>query len=127
MKAVYSGLASSISVPGSQSPFQALVNHAPIVSALDEGIIKIVEQDGTEQYFVSTTGFVEINKNQVSVLVEKADNAASLDLSTLEAALKKAEEKINMNTLDINAAEAAKAEIKSIALRIKAVSKLSVK
>jgi F-type H+-transporting ATPase subunit epsilon len=71
-KAIYSGKANSVSVPGSQSPFQALVNHAPIISALDEGIVKISEVNDNKLNFKTSKGFVEINKNHVSILVETA-------------------------------------------------------
>jgi F-type H+-transporting ATPase subunit epsilon len=71
-RVVYSDKAQSVSVPGSQSPFQILYNHAPIVSTLDGGRIKIVNAAGEELIFATTPGFVEVRNNKVSILVETA-------------------------------------------------------
>ncbi len=68
---IFKGSADSISLPGTKAPFQVLKDHAPIVSSLDEGKIKI-DISGKEMIFQSSTGFAEINNNIVSVLVESA-------------------------------------------------------
>lgn len=71
-KIVYSGNAISISLPGALSPFQVLYNHAPIVSNLNSGKIKIVEQNNETLVFKTGTGFVEVRNNKVSILVDSA-------------------------------------------------------
>ena len=68
---IFSGEAVSISLPGSKAPFQVLTGHAPIVSSLDKGNIKVDTGKG-EKLFQSSTGFAEVNNNKVSVLVESA-------------------------------------------------------
>lgn len=70
-KIVFAGEANSISLPGSLSPFQVLPSHAPIASALDAGIVKVVGGKETD-YFAIGSGFAEVKNNQVSVLVETA-------------------------------------------------------
>ena len=69
---VFSGNAVSISLPGSQSPFQVLTGHVAVVSTLDKGQIKIDTGDG-RKIFESDGGFAEVNNNVVSVLVETAE------------------------------------------------------
>ncbi|MBX3044205.1 MAG: ATP synthase F1 subunit epsilon [Candidatus Kapabacteria bacterium] len=76
---VYSGDAVSVNVPGSYSPFEVLINHAPIVSSLDTGVIKIMSSENKLVYFAAGTGFVEVNDNKVSILVENAVNADEID------------------------------------------------
>lgn len=68
---IFSGEAISISLPGTKSPFQVLSGHAPIVSSLENGKIKI-DLGKEEKLFQSSTGFAEVNNNKVSVLVESA-------------------------------------------------------
>jgi F-type H+-transporting ATPase subunit epsilon len=68
----FKGEADMVTLPGSKSPFQVLKNHAPIVTGLEEGVLK-VKDSGTEIVFNTTTGFAEVNKNVISVLVEKAE------------------------------------------------------
>jgi F-type H+-transporting ATPase subunit epsilon len=69
---IYKGDVQSVTVPGSKSPFQILFNHAPIVSSLDEGKIKIVEANNKELVYTAGTGFVELQNNRISILVEDA-------------------------------------------------------
>lgn len=71
---VFKGNATSVSLPGTKSPFQVLYNHAAIVSTLDKGTIKIVNNDGVK-LFNTSNGFAEVNNNTVSVLVETAEEA----------------------------------------------------
>ena len=78
-RVVYSDLAVSVNVPGSLSPFEVLYNHAPIVSALDNGIIKITTAANKSMKYICSTGFVEVSKNKVSILVEKADEIENVN------------------------------------------------
>lgn len=76
---VYSDEAFSINVPGSLSPFEVLINHAPIVSALESGIIKIKGKDNSTKYFAAGSGFIEVKNNVVSILVESSVFASAID------------------------------------------------
>jgi len=69
-KIIFSGKCISVAIPGAQSPFQVLYNHAPIVSALEIGAIKIVNEDNSEIVYATEGGFVEVLKNRVSIVVE---------------------------------------------------------
>lgn len=69
---IYKGDVHSVTVPGSKSPFQILVNHAPIVSSLEVGQIKIAESNKKETLYNTGTGFVELQNNRISILVEDA-------------------------------------------------------
>lgn len=69
---IYKGDVQSVTVPGTKSPFQILFNHAPIVSSLDEGQLKIAGTDNKEITYATGTGFVELQNNRISILVEDA-------------------------------------------------------
>jgi F-type H+-transporting ATPase subunit epsilon len=68
-KEIYKGSAKSINVPGSSGAFEILNNHAPIVSSLKSGVIKMVGEDGAVKQFEISSGFVEVLRNEVSLLV----------------------------------------------------------
>lgn len=68
-KTIFTGEATSVSVPGSKGAFEILDNHAPIISSLQAGQI-VVRNNTTEQSFDVTSGFVEVARNEVSVCVE---------------------------------------------------------
>ena len=64
-KVEFSGEVTSIKVPGTTGCFEILNNHAPIISTLQKGI---VEYDGKQLAILG--GFVEVQKNDVSLCVE---------------------------------------------------------
>ncbi|MBX2928631.1 MAG: F0F1 ATP synthase subunit epsilon [Saprospiraceae bacterium] len=86
---IFNGEVASVKVPGSKGEFQVLKNHAPIVSSLEPGVIKIVTAQGEYSYFDEESGqiktaqdagkalqfkisggFVEVLNNQISLLVQ---------------------------------------------------------
>ena len=68
-KKLFEGEVSSVSVPGTSGRSQMLNRHAPIISALKKGKIKIKTAQGIQQFDVSG-GVVEMNKNKIIVLAE---------------------------------------------------------
>lgn len=69
-KVVYSGQVKLVRLPGSQGSFEILNHHAPIISTLDKGQIKVVEQKGEELFFEVEGGIVENKDNKIIVLAE---------------------------------------------------------
>ncbi len=72
-KKLFSGEVYGVQMPGISGSFEVLEKHAPIVSALKPGRIKVLK-DKTNHfaYFDIQGGFVEVIDNKVSVLVEGA-------------------------------------------------------
>ena len=68
-KEVFQGEINSVKVPGIDGQFQILNGHAPLVSALSEGDVNIVKRDGQKMTFSINRGFVEVLRNEVSLLV----------------------------------------------------------
>ena len=68
-KKVYSGEVTSVSVPGAAGRFQILKNHAPIISTLLNGKVKIKDASGVHEFDVKG-GVVENLKNKVVILAE---------------------------------------------------------
>lgn len=71
-KEVYSGEVDLIQVPGSKGSFEILRNHAPIISTLEKGRIKIVDTKGGTSYFEVDGGVIEAKNNKIIVLAESA-------------------------------------------------------
>ena len=68
-KEVFKGSIKSVKVPGQNGQFEILNNHAPIVSALTEGEVRVItSQDETKKFNIQK-GFVEVLNNEVSLLV----------------------------------------------------------
>jgi F-type H+-transporting ATPase subunit epsilon len=68
-KKVYSGEVSSVSVPGSRGRFEMLKNHAPIISTLLNGKVKVKDKEGVKTFDVKG-GVVENLKNKIIILAE---------------------------------------------------------
>ncbi len=69
-KIIFTGDINSVKVPGVNGSFEVLSNHAPIVSSLVTGVVKITKSDGEVFQFAIEKGFIEVLKNNVSLLVE---------------------------------------------------------
>ncbi len=69
-KKVFEGEVKLIQLPGSKGAFEMLKNHAPIISTLEKGTIKIEDMDNKEQLFEIDGGVVENKANKIIVLVE---------------------------------------------------------
>lgn len=69
-KNLYNGEVTSVVFPGSDGSFGILDGHAPIVSTLKEGEIKITESNNSETSFNVKGGVVEVNNNKIIVLAE---------------------------------------------------------
>jgi F-type H+-transporting ATPase subunit epsilon len=86
----WSGKVLAIAVPGSKGPFQVLYNHAPIISSLDPGVMKLEEPDNTITYYACREGFVEVLANRVSIIVNELIPSTSIDEARAEASVEQA-------------------------------------
>ena len=66
----FEGDVKRVMVPGTAGMFEILSNHAPIISTLDKGVVEYTKADGTNASIDITGGFVEVQKNTVSVCIE---------------------------------------------------------
>ena len=66
----FTGEVISVLVPGSMGQFEILVNHAPIISSLDKGKVVYDVAGGEKRSLDIIGGFVEVQKNVVSLCVE---------------------------------------------------------
>jgi F-type H+-transporting ATPase subunit epsilon len=55
---------------GIDGKFQVLNNHAPLISALSKGEIKIEEESGEQKTFEINSGLVELSKNEIQILAQ---------------------------------------------------------
>lgn len=69
-KTLFSGKIESIQLPGSEGSFEILTNHAPIVSSLTKGIVKVKCENGENLSFEIEGGIVVCKKNIVTLLAD---------------------------------------------------------
>ena len=69
-KEVYNGNVDSVQLPGVEGKFEVLNGHAPIVASLVKGTVRILPTGGEKKVFTIEKGFVEVLRNEVSLLVQ---------------------------------------------------------
>ena len=71
-KKLYSGEVYGVQLPGVSGLFEILDKHAPLVSALGTGNVKVLKDKTAQENYSIKSGFVEVANNKVTVLVEGA-------------------------------------------------------
>ena len=69
-KKIYQGEVKRVRLPGSKGLFEILKNHAPIISTLEKGIIRVIDENDRRHTFEVNEGIVENKENSVIVLLE---------------------------------------------------------
>lgn len=99
-KTAFKGEISSITVPGTNGSFQVLKNHAPIVSSLEVGSIKVVLNDNTIHNYATGGGTIEVNKNKILLLADSIELVNEIDIGRAKQALERAEERLSRRNID---------------------------
>ena len=115
----YSDVVDSVQLPGSQGELGVLPHHAPLVSTLGVGELRI-RKGGTEESFAIVGGFLQVRPDRVVVMAETADMASEIDLERAQEAKREAERALE-STAPTDAVDlaAARASLQQALLRIR--------
>ena len=94
---VFEGDVDMITVPGVMGEMGILPNHAPLLSTLKMGVLRVRSQ-GREELFTVSGGVIEVQPALVTVLADAAENVMEIDVARAEAARKRAEDMLNQIT-----------------------------
>ncbi len=76
-KVAFEGDVVSVVTPGSMGSFGVLAGHAPLVSSLERGILKLRYLDNREEFITISGGFIEVNKKgEVIILADSAEKTS---------------------------------------------------
>ncbi len=126
-RAAYEGEVKSVTVPGSLGAFQILYNHAPILSSLEIGKVKIVELDNSEHEFAIGGGTVEVSNNKILLLAESFESAEEIDVERAKRALERAKERLSARNKEEVDSLRAEASLTRAMNRLKLTGSYSVK
>lgn len=93
-KAAFSGAIKSVVLPGTSGGFQVLFNHAPIMSSLEIGQIKITEHDNKESVYTTSGGTVQVSDNKILVLAESFESKDQIDEERANKSFERAKERM---------------------------------
>jgi F-type H+-transporting ATPase subunit epsilon len=69
-KQVFTGEVTSIKFPGTSGEFEVLNNHAPIISTLTSGVIRVITSENNTENFDINGGVIEMQQNKIIVLAD---------------------------------------------------------
>lgn len=104
---IFSGRVETIQVTGSEGELGIYPGHAPLLTTLKPGMVRLVKQHGHEQLIYIAGGVLEVQPGNVTVLADVAVRAEDLDEAAAEEAKRRAEEHIANPGADFDYSEAA--------------------
>jgi F-type H+-transporting ATPase subunit epsilon len=120
---IYSGPARVVFLPAQEGEVGVYPRHAPLLTMLKPGEVRVQGADGAEHSFYVGGGALEIQPNHVTVLADTAARGHDLDESAALAAKQRAEEALASRLDKISYAEA-RAELARAIAQLKLIQKL---
>ena len=120
---IFSGPVKAIFAPASQGEIGILPHHAPLLSLLKAGEVRVQPLEGEEQSFYVGGGVLEVLPNRVSVLADTALRAKDVDESAALAARQRAEDALREHVDKVEIAQA-QAELVRAAAQLKMIERL---
>ncbi|OZI14957.1 F0F1 ATP synthase subunit epsilon [Sodalis-like symbiont of Philaenus spumarius] len=126
-KQMFSGLVEKIQVTGSEGELGIFPGHAPLLTAIKPGMVRIVKEHGNEEYIYLSGGVLEVQPSTVTVLADTAIRGEDLDEARAMESKRQAEKHINNSHGDIDYAQASAELSKALAkLRVIELTKNAV-
>ena len=88
---LFNGEVDHVVVPGSEGEFGVLPNHAPVMSVIKPGALRVINEGAERRIFVNG-GFADVTPDGLTVLAEEAIDVTDIDTAELEQQLKNAQE-----------------------------------
>ena len=120
---LYSGPAEMVFAPGSEGELGITPRHAPLLSLLKAGEVRVQTPDGDEHFFFVGGGALEVQPHKVTVLADTALRAKDIDEAAALAAKQRAEEALRDKAGHITIAEA-QAELARAIAQLKLIARL---
>ena len=123
---MFSGEATMVLVPGSQGELGIYPRHAPLLTTLKPGEVRVQTEGGEEQVFYVAGGVLEVQPHLVTVLADTAARARDLDEAEALAAKQRAEDAMRTRGDKLEIAEA-QAELARAVAQLRAIERLRKK
>ena len=120
---IYSGTVIQVFAPAEMGEVGIFPRHAPMLSTLKPGVVRVISQEGEEQTFFVSGGILEIQPHVVTILSDTALRAADIDESAALAAKSRAEAAMKDKASDLDYAKA-KSELVEAVAQIEALKKI---
>jgi F-type H+-transporting ATPase subunit epsilon len=120
---VFKGEADIVVIPGMDGQMGILPKHAPVLTALDYGVIT-VRLKGVEEHFTVAGGIAEVLPEKITILADAAENVEEIDIERATRARERAEERLKqIMTSDTDRYLRVSSALKRSTLRLQAAQK----
>ncbi|NWA04082.1 F0F1 ATP synthase subunit epsilon [Pseudomonas gingeri] len=123
---IFSGLVEMVIAHGALGDLGVALGHAPLITNLKPGPIRLIKQGGETEVFYISGGFLEVQPNMVKVLADTVQRAADLDEASAQEAVKAAEKALNEKGADFDYGSAA-ARLAEAAAQLRTVQQIRKK
>jgi F-type H+-transporting ATPase subunit epsilon len=123
---IFSGLVEMVIAHGNLGDIGIAPGHAPLITDLKPGPIRLIKQGGEAEVFYISGGFLEVQPNMVKVLADTVQRAADLDEASALEAVKAAERALNEKGADFDYGSAA-ARLAEAAAQLRTVQQIRKK
>jgi len=125
-ESLFSGLIEMVVATGSLGELGVTAGHAPLLSDLKPGPVRLIKQNGEEEIYYLSGGYLEVQPNMVSILADTAVRADDIDEAAAAEAIKDAEQALANQTGEIEYSKAA-AMLAEASAQLKTVAQLRKK
>jgi len=101
-KVFYEGEVASLIAPGSEGYLGVLTDHAPLITALVPGKLTVKDQKNQETIFAIGGGFMEVFKNQATILAHSIESIDQINYERAREALERAKERLRSKAREID-------------------------
>lgn len=101
-QSLYSGLVEMIVASATEGDVGIMPGHAPLLTQLKPGPVRIIKQSGSEEIYYMTGGFLEVQPNLITILADTAVRAEDVDEAAAEQARQKAKEVLEGQHTDMD-------------------------
>ncbi len=108
-KVVFDGEVKSLLAPGTVGYMEILTDHASIISTLRPGRMEVIDKEGKKWLWSISGGYLDVMHNEVSLLADTALQPDEIDLPRAEAALERAQKRLEDHDPEVDRERAKKA------------------
>ncbi len=123
---IFSGLVEMVIAHGNLGDLGITPGHAPLLTDLKPGPIRLIKQGGQAEVYYISGGFLEVQPNVVKVLADTVQRAADIDEAAAQEALKAAERALHEKGAEFDYGSAA-AHLAEVAAQLRTVQQLRKK
>lgn len=125
-ESIFSGQVELVVASGSQGDLGIAPGHAPLLTSLNPGPVRIIKLGGQEELFFVTGGFLEVQPNQITILSDSAQRAEGMDEAAALEAKKEAEKLLANQSGEFDYSKAA-SQLAEAAARLRTIQQLRKK